>query len=70
MSVYTEVEVHCDGEPGSQPFACNEAIVAKTGQMARREAREAGWLVSAKGGKDYCPQHRGTATGSRLTGGG
>ncbi len=58
MSVYIEVEVHCDGAPGAGPFDCNEGIVAKSGVAARVEAREAGWLVGAKGGKDYCPEHR------------
>ncbi len=65
MSVYTEVEVHCDGKPGDGPFDCNEALMARTGRAARREAREGGWLVSAPGGKDYCPEHRPMASGSK-----
>lgn len=57
MSVYTEVELCCDGAGG--PFDCDTPpIFAKTGVAARIEARSSGWLVGVKGGKDFCPQHR------------
>lgn len=57
MSVYREVELRCDGRPGD-PYGCEPAIYAKTGHQARQEARAAGWLTGALGGKDYCSDHR------------
>lgn len=59
MSAQREVEICCDGDP-SGAFFCTEyhPIYAHTAAKARAEAREAGWLVSQPGGKDYCPAHR------------
>lgn len=57
MAVYTEVELRCDGIPGDA-FGCDRTFFADTGTEARRQARNAGWLVSQTGGKDYCPDHR------------
>jgi hypothetical protein len=60
MSIHVEVELSCDGIP---TFGCHGSvpIFARTGARARKEAREAGWLVSQPGGKDYCPEHRDLA---------
>ncbi len=57
MSVYTEVELRCDGVEGD-PFGCSSQVFAATGTRAREDARAGGWRVSAPGGKDYCPDHR------------
>ncbi len=61
MSFQVEIELVCDGVPdfgctGSTPF------FASSVRKARQWAREAGWLVSAPGGKDYCPAHRPKGT--------
>ncbi|GIF14830.1 hypothetical protein [Actinoplanes teichomyceticus] len=58
MSVYTEVELRCDGAGG--PYECEPAIYANTVAQAREAAKKAGWLVGRPGGKDYCvrPEHR------------
>lgn len=67
MSIHVEVELYCDGE---STFGCAKSvpIFARTGARARKEAREVGWLVSAPGGKDYCPHHRQQSDAPGMTG--
>lgn len=59
MSIYTEVQLCCDGAPGDERFDCTNTLFANTAQEARRVAREAGWLVGRRGGRDWCPIHKG-----------
>lgn len=63
MAVYTEVELRCDGVEGD-PFGCDRQVFAHTGVRARKDARDAGWLVSQPGGKDFCPNHRPPGKGA------
>jgi hypothetical protein len=63
VGLSVEVELYCDGVPH---YGCNtNPIFHKTGVLARAEARSNGWLTNAPGGKDYCPEHRHLARGSR-----
>jgi hypothetical protein len=59
MSTYREVELRCDGVP-NDPFGCNASVFAHTAFAARRDAREEGWRVGLKGGRDFCPKHKDT----------
>jgi hypothetical protein len=56
MTVYTEIELRCDGAKGA--YDCEPAIYANTARKARQDARDLGWLVSQPGGKDFCARHR------------
>jgi hypothetical protein len=63
MSTYVEVELRCDGVEGD-PYGCEDVIYDLTAARARKTADQRGWLVSTRGGKDFCPTHR-TAEGGR-----
>jgi len=59
MSAHTEVEISCDGIP--QYGCATPPVFDRNATEARKAARDAGWLVSQPGGKDYCPRHRDPA---------
>ena len=59
MSVIKIARLYCNGpietcpQQGS-PFETDIMGVATPAEVVRRDAKEAGWVVSAPGGKDFC----------------
>lgn len=58
MSITREVTIWCDGGPG--PYDCGRFYTADSAAVARAEATGLGWRTGLPGGRDLCPEHKGS----------